>query len=132
VDSEPVADRLRPWRHVADREGDRWARPQGVADDQLQFMAQAMEAWFYADKESLKKYYDQHFRAAALSPRTNVEEIPKADLFDGLKRATRNCQKGEYSKGQHSFDILARIDPSKVVAASPHADRLLKALITAI
>jgi hypothetical protein len=95
-------------------------------------MTQAMEAWFYADKESLKEYYGQHFKDAALSPRTNVEEIPKADLFDGLKRATKNCQKGEYSNGQHSFDILARIDPSKVVAASPHADRLLKALTSAI
>jgi hypothetical protein len=93
-------------------------------------MAQAMEAWFYADKESVKSQYDQHFRESALSSRPNVEEIPKDDLFDGLRRATKDCQKGEYSKGQHSFQILARIDPSRVRAASPHADRLLRTLYT--
>jgi len=130
IDSEaPVTNPAYPWRHVANR--DRWARPRGVTNHQIHFMAQAMEAWFHADKESLKKYYGQHFKKAALSPRTNVEEIPKADLFNGLKRATKNCQKGEYSKGQHSFDILGRIDPSRVAAGSPHADRLLKALAAA-
>jgi hypothetical protein len=91
-------------------------------------MVQTMEAWFHADKECLKKYYGQYFTESALSARANLEDIPKSDLFDGLKRATRNCSKGEYSKGQHSFDILALIDPSKVRSASPHAERLLKAL----
>jgi hypothetical protein len=31
--------------------------------------------------------------------RPKVEEIPKADLFAGLKRVTKDCQKGEYSNG---------------------------------
>jgi hypothetical protein len=129
VDSEaPVADPADPWKHVADREGDKWPRPHGAKNDQIHFMAQAMEAWFYADKEGLAKYYDQHFKSSALSLRTNVEEIPKADLFDRLKRATKDCQKGEYSKGQHSFKVLAQIDPSKVRSASPHAERLLTTL----
>jgi hypothetical protein len=46
-----------------------------------------------------------------------------------MKQATKDCQKGEYSKGQHSFQILALIDPAKVRAASPkHAGRLLDVL----
>ena len=93
------------------------------------YMVQTMEAWFHADKATLRQYYGGSFKESALNGRTNVEEILKADLFDGLKRATKDCQKGEYSKGQHSFQILARIDPSKVRAASPHAERLLTTLI---
>lgn len=93
------------------------------------YMVQAMDAWFHADKAALQHYYGGAFRESALSARPNVEDIPKAELFDGLKRATKDCKKGEYSKGDHSFRILAQIDPAKVRAASPHAERLLAALV---
>jgi hypothetical protein len=82
-------------------------------------MVQAMEAWFYADREELQKFYGQQFRVTALSARPDIESISKADLFSGLRAATTNCQKGEYSKGEHSFQLLARIDPAKVRGASP-------------
>jgi hypothetical protein len=92
-------------------------------------MVQAMEAWFHADKAMLQEYYGQGFRAAALSQRPDVETIPKVELFSGLRDATRDCQKGEYSKGEDSFKILARTDPAKVRAASPvHAERLFHVL----
>jgi hypothetical protein len=91
-------------------------------------MVQAMEAWFHADKDALGEYYGQGFRLAGLSQRPDVENIPKADLFAGLQRATKDCKKGEYSKGEHSFQILAQIDPAKVRAASPFADRFLRVL----
>ena len=112
---------------LIDSEGPAPAKP----DENFFYMVQAMEAWFHADRQALEGYFGGSFKSTALSARLNLEEIPKADLFEGLKRATRDCQKGEYSKGQHSFDILARIDPSKVAAVSPHADRLLIALRTA-
>lgn len=98
------------------------------ADENTFYMVQAMEAWFHADRRTLEEYFGGSFKSTALSRRANVEEIPKAELFDGLKGATKDCQKGGYSKGQHSFEILALIDPSKVAAASPHAERLLSAL----
>jgi len=127
VDSEaPVADQ--PWDHVRLREGDGWERPAGASDDQIHFMVQTMEAWFHADKDELQSYYGQGFRPAALSQRLEVESIPKIDLFAGLKAATRSCIKGEYSKGEHSFQILARIDPARVRTSSPHAARLLSVL----
>lgn len=113
---------------LLDSEGPAPATP----DENAFYRVQAMEAWFHADKQTLGEYFGGSFRATALSARPNIEEIPKADLFDGLKRATKDCQKGEYSKGHHSFDILGRIDPSRVASASRHADRLLKALTTAI
>lgn len=99
-----------------------------VPEANTYYMVQAMEAWFHADRTTLQHYYGGNFRESALSARQNVEEIPKVELFDGLKRATKDCQKGEYSKGQHSFEILARIDPAIVRAASPHAERLLTTL----
>lgn len=54
-----------------------------------------------------------------MSPRPDVENIPKSDLFDSLKRATD----GKYSKGANSFQILAELDPAIVEAASPWAKR---------
>ncbi len=88
-----------------------------------------MEAWFHADKDTVQDYYGQGFRVAALSQRADVENIPKADLFDGLERATKDCKKGKYSKGEDPFKILERTDPSKVRAASRvHAERLLLVL----
>jgi hypothetical protein len=128
VDSEGPVVGKNPWEHVRLSPGDGWDRPQDASDDQLHFMVQAMEAWFHADKDTLQAYYGQTFRVAALSPRPEIESIPKGDLFDGLRRATKDCQKGEYSKGEHSFQILALIDPLKVKASSEHADRLLRVL----
>jgi len=129
VDSEAAVMVTDPWQHVRSRPGDGWERPKDASNDQLHFMVQTMEAWFHADKKTLEKYYGNAFRANALSARPDIDNIPKADLFAGLERATRDCQKGEYSKGDHSFKILALIDPEKVRAASPvHAERLLSVL----
>ena len=128
VDSEaPVLDQ-NPWEHVRLRQGDGWARPNDASDDQIHFMVQAMEAWFHTDLDAVQRFYGQFFRMTALSQRPDIENIPKTDLFDGLRRATRLCQKGEYSKGEISFQILAEIDPTKVKRASAHADRFLRVL----
>jgi hypothetical protein len=104
--------------------------PPAMPDANTHYIVQAMEAWFHADRTALPGILRQCFKASALSGRPNVEEIPKGDLFEGLKCATRDCQKGEYSKGKHSFHILASIDPSKVRSISPHAERLLTTLAT--
>jgi hypothetical protein len=128
VDSEGPVLAANPWDHVRARAGDHWERPNGAADDQLHLMVQAMEAWLHADKDALQAYFGQEFRVASLSPRLDIENIPKTDLFSGLHDATRRCNKGEYSKGEHSFEILERIDPLRVRAASPVAERLFQIL----
>ena len=130
VDSEAPVVHTDLWEHVRLRDGDGWQRPQGALPDQIHLMVQTMEAWFHADKEVLREYYGQGFRPAKLSQRLDIDNIPKADLYAGMQMATRDClTKGEYSKGQHSFEILARIDPAKVRASSPlHAGRLLNVL----
>lgn len=125
VDSEDLVE-ADPWQHVAQRPGDKWKKPDGAAEGQLHFMAQAMEAWFHCDPEALQRYYGSCFRVHALSARPAVEEIPKTDLFDGLKAATKHCKKGTYAKGGHSFEILALVDPEKVRKRAPHAEGCVK------
>ena len=127
VDSEgPVVAGSNSWQHLKAR--DNWGQPSGTTDDQVHLMVQCMEAWFLADKDTLITYYGNGFNQNALPARQDIEKIPKDDVLNGLKNATSSVSKGEYGKGQHSFDILAQIDPDKVIAASPHAKRLVDTL----
>ena len=124
VDSEgPVAPGATPWSHLEKR--DKWQPPQGVGDDNVHLMVQLMESWFLADKECLAEYFGNGFNRDSLPPNPNIEEVPKSDVMSSLKRATKRCKSGPYSKGDHSFRILAEIDPAKVKAASPYAKRLI-------
>jgi len=125
VDSEgPVAEGAGPWRHLQTR--DSWPKPDGATDDNAHLMVQCAEAWFLADKDCLAAFFGPRFNANALPRNSNVEKVAKNDVLNGLKNATRQCKrKGEYGKGRHSFDILSEIDPAKVLAASPHAERLV-------
>ena len=117
-----------PWAHLKRR--DNWDKPAAATDDNAHLMAQCMESWFLADKDKLAAFFGDEFNRGALPVRLAVEEIPKKDVLNGLKAATRNCgKKGEYHKGRHSFRILSCLDPEKVTAASPHARRLVETLL---
>lgn len=132
VDSEaPVAspaDSAEVWKHVYSREGDKWTKPDNATEEHLHFMVECMETWFMADKSKVAAYYDKGFKQNALPQNTTIEEISKSDLYDGLKRATKDTKKGSYSKGGHSFEILSMIDAHEVVKNSPYASRLHKTL----
>lgn len=127
VDSEdPVADGAGPWLHLRTR--DQWKKPGVATDDNAHLMVQCMEAWFLADKDGLAAYFGQGFNRDALPDRQEIEDVAKGDVLEGLKSATRQCKKGEYGKGRYSFDILEQTDPANVMAASPHARRLVETL----
>jgi hypothetical protein len=128
VDSEAAVVGNDPWEHVRLRPGDSWLRPDGATQDQLHLMVQVMEAWFYTDQDELQRYFRGGFHPAAPSRRRDVENIPEADLLASLELATKHSERGEYSKGRDSFEILARIDPARVRVAAMHADRLLGVL----
>ena len=130
VDSEaPVAEGVHAWTHLRDRQGDGWDRPAGATDEHAHLMVQCMEAWFLADRETVSAYFGNGFRQDALPGQaTDIEPIPKRDVFTGLHSAARRCRKRGYDKGRDSFEILARLDPEKVTAASPHASRLVETL----
>lgn len=126
VDSEgPV--RSDAWAHLRDQ--DKWTRPTGARDDQAHLMVQCMENWFLADRAALADYFGQGFSEAALPPASDPESVDKPTLLEALKKATRQAKsKGEYNKGRHSFDILARLDANAVIESAPHAKRLVDTL----
>ena len=129
VDSEEgVGGNIGPWAFLKRRD-DNWNKPDGTSDDNAHLMVQCMEAWFLADRDTLAQFFGNGFNTNPLPNRSDVENIPKLDLYDTLKRATRTSRKGEYGKGRHSFDLLAQLDPQKVVNASPHAKRLVDTLL---
>jgi hypothetical protein len=128
VDSESAVSAHRPWDHVRNRQEDQWECPTGASEDQIHFMVMTMEAWFHSDKDALEAYYGKCFRRNALSHHENIERIPKIDIFSGLEQATRHCETWEYSKGEDSFRILGRIDPTRVRNSSQYAERLLQVL----
>ena len=133
VDSEgPVtapASEAKPWDHLKDRPYDKWERPSGASDDQCHLMVEAMESWFLADRDALKSFYGQGFQESALPDNPSIEEIHKQDIFSKLNQASRNTHKGKYNKGKHSFAILKKIDPAKVIQASPYAKRFVETLL---
>lgn len=119
VDSEnPVELNTSPWAVLE------WAQPAGTSDDNAHLMVQCMEAWFLADPEAVERFFGRHFRGNALPTRTDVENIPKGDVFMVLERASM----GRYRKGRLSFDLLATLNPDKLAAASPYAARLFDTL----
>ena len=99
-----------------------------IDEGQCHLMVQVMEAWMIADPEALRAYYGHEFRAGALPPADNVEDIPKDKVYAALKRATRANKKGEYHKTEHGPDLLARLDPGRVCQRAPHCRALFDAL----
>ena len=126
VDAEGPVRAGSVWQHLKAR--DDWDCPSGARDDQCHLMVQAMESWFVADREALSRYYGPGFRSNSIPQWPHVERVPKPDVEDRLKRATRHTSKGRYHKGSHSFEILGKLDPNKVMEASPYAKRLIVSL----
>lgn len=124
VDSEGPVSTASPWAHVKGRTLDGWERPEGAEDDQLHLMVQCMEAWFLADREAMKAFFGKGFRENALPAATrHLETIPPAEVVQALARAAGGAAKEGYRKGAHSFKLLAVLDPAKIRAASPWAER---------
>ena len=108
---------------------DHWDTKLGsqVGDEQLHFMVQVMESWFLADRQALRSYYGQDFLESRLPSNSNVEEISKDDVLNGLEEATRDTKKGKYHKTRHAPDLLERMDGATVRAAAA-CNRLFVAL----
>lgn len=119
-----------PWGHLASREGDGWQKPQGADNTHCHLMTQCMESWLCADPKALESFFAQGFKANQLpSAAGGVEAVAKQQLYQALGLATKSCKtKSTYGKGEHSFKLLALIDPAKVVAASGWAKRFVDAM----
>lgn len=139
VDSEaPVAQQhqqgqdseWQPWLHLKQRPGDGWDKPNGAPDTDCHLMVQCMESWLIADPVTLKAFFGQGFRENQLPATANsVESVAKTQVYRALANATKDCKtKAQYAKGAHSFNLLGKIDPTKVTAASPWASRFVSQL----
>ncbi|MDR1639848.1 MAG: DUF4276 family protein [Clostridiales bacterium] len=115
-----------PWAHLLSRDG--WIKPTNAKDIDCHLMVQIMETWFIADIDTLVNYFGQNFNRNALSKKNLIELIPKKDIYSALALATKATNKGVYSKGEHSFQLLRLIDPKKVKSLSPWARRFLELL----
>lgn len=127
-----AADRAQwqPWGHLKQRVGDGWRMPTGSEDAQCHLMVQCMESWLLADREVLSSFFGQGFKPAALPAVSRpLEGLDKPLLYRALAQATADCKtKAAYGKGDHSFKLLALIDPAKVFKASPWAQRFIETL----
>ena len=124
VDSEgPVLDQG-PLHYLSQHDG--WSVP--ALDEHCHLMAQMMEAWLIADRDTLKNYYGQGFLNSAIPKNADVEQIDKATLESALDNATRNTQKGKYHRIRHGADLLQRVDPDVVRRKARHCERLFRAL----
>ena len=139
VDSEaPVAPQhqagspqtWQPWKHLKARVGDGWDMPVGSTDADCHLMVQCMESWLISDRKALALFFGQGFKEGKLpSPANAVESISKTDVYAALAASTLECKtKSQYGKGEHSFKLLSKADPSKVISASPWAKRFIEEL----
>jgi hypothetical protein len=99
--------------HLASQDG--WTLGR-IASERVHLMTQCMEAWIVADAEQVAAYYGKDFRAGALPRRTVLDDEAKDSLFAALRAASKDTQKGAYSKIKHASELLKRVRPDRVAA----------------
>jgi hypothetical protein len=102
--------------------------PSQRADDTF-WMVELMEAWFLAHPKTLSDYYGEGFLSNAIGNTADVERVPKAEVLNRLKRATRNTSKGEYHKVQHAPYLLEKLDSIQVRDRAAHCRQLFEAVM---
>ncbi len=103
-----------------------WTFP-NASDDQYHLMVQIMESWFLADKERLKEFYGARFHDGAIPERTDVEGVPKQQVYQELSAATKDSKRGEYKeelKRTRGSEILECIRAHEVRSKASHCKRL--------
>lgn len=125
VPTDKTKDAVVRVAHLRQKEGV-GARGQGdgweLSDDlamRVHLMVQCMEAWIVADPGKLEEFFKQKFKRNSLPQRDNLEEESKADLYEKLKKATKDTQKGEYGKIKHASKLLEMIDPTEISKHCP-------------
>ena len=86
-----------------------------------------METWFLADRELLKDHFGPEIRESPFKKWSALEDVPKETVLNALQAATAGCS-SPYEKGKVSFDLLAKLNSSRVEIECPHAKELLDRL----
>lgn len=131
VDAEELAPALKPgdtadpWAHVKVRQGDQWEQPSGATEKQLHLMNVTMETWLLCDHEALRNHNSQISLAKLPVVNRSLEAKSKEAINKALDDAFSSTSAKKYSKGSHSFKILADVDPMKLRRTLFWADRFL-------
>jgi Domain of unknown function (DUF4276) len=122
VDSETAVRKgTRAWDVVAQREGDKWPRPNWATEQHLYLMVHFVETWLLTDPEALRIFFRKNVNLAAL-PATDLESRSKKEIDRALEKAT----KGAYQHGQ-AHAIIEYVQPHKVTTLT-HGQRLFDSL----
>ena len=113
------------WQHLQNR--DCWSCPEDAQDDQAFLMVVTMETWFLADRELLKRHFGRALVESHFKNWPTLENVAKETVLNALRAATAGCS-SPYEKGKVSFDLLAKLNSSRVEMACPHAKELLDRL----
>lgn len=115
------------WDHLFTR--DQWSRPTDANNNQAQMMTTCMESWIMADHSALKIFYGSRLHDSALFPIHDLERRLRYDVQEHLIHATADCGNGKgYKKGEHSFKLLASLDPEVLSRHLPHFHRFRQTL----
>ena len=126
VDSEdPMDDIEQTWKHLLQR--DPWTQPRGATDEHALLMTTCMETWFVADRETLRIHYGTCLNEGKLPADTSREKRHRHDLLKALEDATKECS-NSYGKGDRSFELLAEIDPDRLIDRLPSFARIVRIL----
>jgi len=95
------------------------------------WMVEMMEAWFFADKGALRRFYGATLKESALIANPRVEQIGQKDLKASLHEATKNTDKGDYfdHKATHGSKLLELLNPGLVRTAAPNCRKLFDAVL---
>ena len=86
-------------------------------------MVQCMESWFVTDKNAVEKCYGARAKIK-LPANTNIEAVPKADVFAALNEAAKGTPAKRYHKVRDAVKILAVLQPGIVASRSSRAKEL--------
>lgn len=126
---EPMANIEQAWKHLAEvTTVPVWNRPHGTEDEQVLFMTTCMETWIATDRVTLRAHYGQRLNENPLPTLPNIENRGRAEIFQTLVTATRDCKNG-YAKGKRSSEVLEKLDAAVLRQHLPsfaRVERILK------
>ena len=96
-------------------------------DERVNFMVQAMEAWFIADPQALERHFGNGFGVGSLPNQQNAESISPNGLTDSINQALRAVggrRRRKYDKVRDGARLLALINEATVRRNCPSFARL--------
>lgn len=122
VDADAEVTAPKPALHLSQKL-DSGGVPQSARSDVF-LMVQCMEAWLVCDGTALEKCFGSQSKSFHFPQHTNIEAVPKKDIFDSLKRAAKATKKRDYHKIEDAARILTELRPDLVAKRSKHAREL--------